>query len=409
MGRKTEPHITGDEWASAFARNTQHNYNGDNVILYTESLLAIVARLVGTVNTRWMTTLIAWSLFRQLSVYTDVRLLLATAKANDACFTHVDNVMKLAFAAAYLHFVMPQETVKTATSLAMKIREAFHNALNTSSWVESNVKRVALRKLSNMKFYIGSSGQRLDPAKIDKYYDDVPDVDKNRFFKAYKAALQAAAHQSWKDHTTYIFDETKVNAYYATNLNTMVIPAAVLQHPFFNVGSPPALNYGSIGMTTAHEIMHGYDVDGSEYDADNQVRKWTTPKFLKTYTERVICIRDSHKTVETRRARQADLDAIIDSENLADIVGVAIAHAAFASLPLAERNVTIPGLNLTAEHLFFISHCAKWCESERVIVERYAPGRSRCIVPLMNMAAFSEAFQCAPNTPMNPSKKCSFW
>lgn len=65
---------------------------------------------------------------------------------------------------------MPQETVKTATSLAMKIREAFHNALNTSSWVESNVKRVALRKLSNMKFYIGSSGQRLDPAKIDKYY-----------------------------------------------------------------------------------------------------------------------------------------------------------------------------------------------------------------------------------------------
>ncbi|KAL3252518.1 hypothetical protein MRX96_054880, partial [Rhipicephalus microplus] len=82
MGRKTEPHITGDEWASAFARNTQHNYNGDNVILYTESLLAIVARLVGTVNTRWMTTLIAWSLFRQLSVYTDVRLLLATAKAN---------------------------------------------------------------------------------------------------------------------------------------------------------------------------------------------------------------------------------------------------------------------------------------------------------------------------------------
>ncbi|XP_075744544.1 endothelin-converting enzyme homolog [Rhipicephalus microplus] len=189
----------------------------------------------------------------------------------------------------------------------------------------------------------------------------------------------------------------------------MVIPAAVLQHPFFNVGSPPALNYGSIGMTTAHEIMHGYDVDGSEYDADNQVRKWTTPKFLKTYTERVICIRDSHKTVETRRARQADLDAIIVSENLADIVGVAIAHAAFASLPLAERNVTLPGLNLTAEHLFFISHCAKWCESERVIVERYAPGRSRLIVPLMNMAAFSEAFQCAPNTPMNPSKKCSFW
>ncbi|KAL1448782.1 hypothetical protein MTO96_044001 [Rhipicephalus appendiculatus] len=107
------------------------------------------------------------------------------------------------------------------------------------------------------------------------------------------------------------------------------------------------------------------------------------------------------------RAQQVALNQT-DSENLADLVGTALAHTAFSSLPLSERNVTLPGLNFTAEHLFFISYCAKWCQSQRVQTI-YAPGRSRCIVPLMNMAEFSDAFGCAPGTPMNPPKKCSFW
>ncbi|KAH7956735.1 neprilysin-1-like [Rhipicephalus sanguineus] len=189
----------------------------------------------------------------------------------------------------------------------------------------------------------------------------------------------------------------------------MEIPAGVLQHPFFNVEGPPALNYGSVGMIIGHEMMHGYDKDGTEYDADGMRRQWATPVFLKKYTEREMCVRESHRAVETARARQAALNDTIDSENVADLVGTRLAHAAFASLPPAERNVRLPGLNLTAEHLFFIGHCAKWCQSHRVIREDYAPGRSRCIVPLMNMAEFSDAFGCAPQAPMNPPKKCTFW
>ncbi|KAL1474243.1 hypothetical protein MTO96_038135 [Rhipicephalus appendiculatus] len=109
------------------------------------------------------------------------------------------------------------------------------------------------------------------------------------------------------------------------------------------------------------------------------------------------------------KARQAVINDTADSENLADLVGTVLAHAAFASLPPVERNVTLPGLNLTAEHLFFIGHCAKWCEWKNVNSVRYAAGHFRCIVPLMNMAEFSAAFGCAPGTPMNPSTKCTFW
>ncbi|KAL1469043.1 hypothetical protein MTO96_025121 [Rhipicephalus appendiculatus] len=102
-----------------------------------------------------------------------------------------------------------------------------------------------------------------------------------------------------------------------------------------------------------HEMMHGYDENGVKYDADSNLRNWATPEFLKKFTERVLCLRESHKTVERMRAQQV-------------------------------------ALNQTDSELS-------------------RPGRSRCIVPLMNMAEFSDAFGCAPGTPMNPPKKCSFW
>ncbi|KAL1481162.1 hypothetical protein MTO96_050407, partial [Rhipicephalus appendiculatus] len=301
MGRRTHPHIKGAEWASAFAKHTNNIYQGDDFILYTNDLLDIVWQLFDYINTRGITYLVAWSLFRQLAAYTDSRLLLSVHKATDICYMYVEKVMNIAFSASYLHFVTNQETAKKATSIVRKIRDALRTALNTSSWVTGGVRRVALRKLSNMQDYVGSPNQRLDPAKIDNFYDTVPNVDTNRFFEAYRSALQAWAHRSWKDDKTYIFDETKVNAYYAINLNKMVIPAAVLQHPFFNVEGPPALNYGGVGMIIGHEMMHGYDETGFKYDADSNLRNWATPEFLKKFTERVLCLRESHKTVVSVR------------------------------------------------------------------------------------------------------------
>ncbi|XP_075744107.1 neprilysin-2-like [Rhipicephalus microplus] len=155
--------------------------------------------------------------------------------------------------------------------------------------------------------------------------------------------------------------------------------------------------------------MHGYDVGGTEYDDEGKEREWATPAFLKKYTERALCLRRSHKAAAAIKARQAVINDTVDSENLADLVGSALAHVAFSSLPPVERNAKLPGLNMTAEQLFFIAYCAKWCETQSVRSARYAAGRLRCIVPLMNMAEFSDAFRCAPKSPMNPTDKCAFW
>ncbi|KAH8039363.1 hypothetical protein HPB51_005693 [Rhipicephalus microplus] len=109
-------------------------------------------------------------------------------------------------------------------------------------------------------------------------------------------------------------------------------------------------------------------------------------------------------------SRQQDtLDDVTDSENLCDLVGTMVAYAAYSSLPENFKSETLAGLNASSEQLFFISHCLKWCAQLSKPPRRYAPFRSRCIVPLMNMPEFSSAFNCAPGSPMNPQNKCTFW
>ncbi|XP_075746289.1 neprilysin-1 isoform X5 [Rhipicephalus microplus] len=302
MGQLTAPYITGVEWASAFAKHTNNSYLGGDSIMYTAHPLYTVAGLFETVNAGGIRFLIAWSLFRQLVPFANPTFFLNDDALTDTCYTDVQKVMKLAFAAPYLHHVTNIDAVKMATSMVRRIREAFRTALNTSSWVTGVAREVAIEKISNMQSHLGSPGQRLDPAKIDDYYDSVPDVDTERFFEAYRAALQASAHRPWKDPRTFIFDETVPNAFYRANINNLIVSATLLQHPFFNFEGPAALNYGGIGTIIAHEMMHGYDVDGINYGADGTPQEWVTPEFLEKYTERTLCLRESHKAAVERRS-----------------------------------------------------------------------------------------------------------
>ncbi|KAH7955871.1 hypothetical protein HPB52_004679 [Rhipicephalus sanguineus] len=183
----------------------------------------------------------------------------------------------------------------------------------------------------------------------------------------------------------------------------------MLQAPFFFFDSPPALNYGGIGTIMGHEIMHGYDVQGSNYDERSHFDPWRTEQIGQEYANRTFCIRRSHRAALKMRSQEEMVNDTRDSENLADFVGTLTAYAAFASLPPPERDIELSGLNMTAEQIFFISRCVQWCEEEPLIGDRYAPSRSRCLVPLMNMPQFSAAFACPAGTPMNPRKKCTFW
>ncbi|XP_075744537.1 neprilysin-21-like [Rhipicephalus microplus] len=155
-------------------------------------------------------------------------------------------------------------------------------------------------------------------------------------------------------------------------------------------------------------MMHAFDIQGLRYNDQRKYARWASAAFMKEYTKRAMCLRQMHRSVERQKARQ-ELSNFYDSENLADLVGVKIAYDGFSSLPRSQRTRILSGTNITAERLYFIAHCVKWCREVQFGSGRYAPDRSRCIVPLMNMPEFSKAFECAGGDLMNPAERCGFW
>ncbi|KAL1468645.1 hypothetical protein MTO96_025234 [Rhipicephalus appendiculatus] len=187
-----------------------------------------------------------------------------------------------------------------------------------------------------------------------------PDVPLDRLFPTWIKCLSLSTHLAWSDQKTILYDETDVNAYYLPHEHAVFVTSAIMHSPFLYMYGPISLNYGALGMLSLSR-------------------------------------------------EQENLDDMTDSENLCDIVGAVVAYAAYASLPEKFKSTTLAGLNASSEQLFFINHCLKCCAQHNRRARRYAPPRSRCTVPLMNMPEFSSAFGCAPGTPMNPRNKCKFW
>ncbi|XP_077496861.1 neprilysin-1-like [Amblyomma americanum] len=156
--------------------------------------------------------------------------------------------------------------------------------------------------------------------------------------------------------------------------------------------------------------MNAYDVAGIQYDDNEQLNPWITKNARARYISRALCLRESHAKARRSVHKVSSLDDFVDSENIGDLVGAATAYQALRSLPSDQRTQTLPGLNLTADQLYFVGRCMTLCKRDsRKSSGRYASPRARCNVPAMNMAAFSSAFGCRITAPMNPYSKCSFW
>ncbi|XP_054930095.1 endothelin-converting enzyme 1-like [Dermacentor andersoni] len=301
-----------------------------------------------------------------------------------------------------------------AKEMASNIRKAFQAAFRSSSWMTGSVRETALRKITNMRQHIGAVGALLDAAHVEKYYASFPDLPTDRFFKAFRQATAAAIHQTWGDTTMLLNMSAQVTAAYLPLYNTMVILPLILLPDILFAEGPASFNYGSLGTIMGHEMMHGYDVNGSKYDENAKKRDWFSRESTEHYVNKTLCLRQFHKNVLQRR--QEVLNHTIDSENLADLGGTTMAYSAFRSLPPSKRDTTLLDVNMTSNQLFFVGHCTPWCEKQTTGPapwltgkDSYAPGRSRCIVPLMNMPEFSDAFHCKQGSYMNPSNKCKFW
>jgi len=213
-----------------------------------------------------------------------------------------------------------------------------------------------------------------------------------------------------------------VNAYYNPSFNDINFPAGILQPPFFDFTIDPAVNFGGIGVVIGHEMTHGFDDQGSQYDGKGNLREWQTPADRKAFTERTDCVANEYSGFEAAPAKG---DAAVQKlngrltlgENTADNGGLRIAYMALLDT-LAAQGKTIDDKigGYTEAQRYFLGFAQVWCQNQTdqsarqsALVDPHSPGKWRVNGSVQNFDEFGKAFNCTKGQPMYPANSCRVW
>ena len=208
-----------------------------------------------------------------------------------------------------------------------------------------------------------------------------------------------------------------VNAFYSSIENSIQFPAGILQGAFFSNDRPRYMNYGAIGFVIGHEITHGFDDQGRQFDKHGNLVDWWAPQTKEKYIDRAECIihQYGNYTVEDVGLNLNGINT--QGENIADNGGIKEAYLAYKEwVRRNQPEQSLPGLPYTPEQLFWISAANTWCSKYRpeamklrITTGYHSPGKFRVLGPLSNMNEFSKDFNCPLGSKMNPEKKCTVW
>jgi endothelin-converting enzyme/putative endopeptidase len=204
-----------------------------------------------------------------------------------------------------------------------------------------------------------------------------------------------------------------VNAYYNPLENNINFPAGILQPPFYDAKADAAVNYGAAGSVIGHELTHGFDDEGRQFDAQGNLNDWWTPEDAKAFEERAACITDEYSNFTAVDDVKVNGKLTL-GENAADNGGVRIALISYlASLTPTSRK-TLDGFS--PEQRFFVSYGQSWCENARperlrmlAQTNPHAPPKFRVNGVVSNMPEFQKAFSCKADAPMVRKNACRVW
>ncbi|XP_063903442.1 neprilysin-2-like isoform X1 [Zophobas morio] len=330
----------------------------------------------------------------------------------------------IASGAIYVRHFFKQDAKKTIVELVDDIKETFIEVLKTVDWMDEVTRQHALEKARLMRAHIAYPDELFQDAKIEEYYKNLT-VNPLKYLESMQNVSLFGQHvsfakldkpvtkQDWESHANAVV----ANAFYDQNENSIEFPASILQGVFFDKQRPHYMNYGAIGYIIGHEITHGFDDEGRQYDKDGNLVDWWQAKTKSAFDEKAQCIIDQYSNI-TVPGINLNLNGInTQGENIADNGGVKQAYLAYKKwVNKHQREQALPGLPYTPEQMFWISAGNTWCDVERIeelrisVMDRlHSPHYYRVNVPLMNSKYFAQDFNCPAGSPMNPVHKCPIW
>ena len=349
------------------------------------------------------------------------------APVEERVLDEVNGLLGEAVGQLYVAEAFPPEAKAQIEELVQELILAYGARLEANPWMTPETKELALAKLAELKVKVGypDEWRSYGGATIEDSYA-------RSALSAYNAEVRRSLNQAGEpvDETEWGIPPQVVNAYYNLLNNEIVFPAAILQPPFFDYQADPASNYGAIGFVIGHEITHGFDLQGSQFDAEgNLVNWWSEEDF-----ERFQALND--EVVAQYAAIEVLPDLFLEgqitvTENVADLGGVQVAYDAL-QLHLATEGEPLPPppylptigereedvLSLSQKQRFFVAAATVWRAKVRdealqtqVRAGVHSPASVRATQPIRNMDAFYEAFDIQPGDPMwlAPEERVVIW
>ncbi|KAG8434193.1 hypothetical protein GDO86_012533 [Hymenochirus boettgeri] len=341
------------------------------------------------------------------------------------CVSYVNSNMENAVGAMYVKETFAGESKRMISDLINKVREAFIETLDELQWMDVTSKEKAREKALSIKEQIGYPDYILEDHN-DKLDQEIAALNfsEHQYFENILEILKSGAQKSLRklrepvDPDAWIIGAAVADAFYSPNRNQIVFPAGILQPPFFNKHQPQALNFGGIGMVIGHEITHGFDDNGRNFDKDGNMFDWWSNFSAMHFKEQSRCMVYQYGNYTWELAGGQNVSGIITlGENIADNGGVRQAYKAYLKwVEKHGKEPKLPGLDLTHKQLFFLNFAQVWCGSYRpeyarhsIKTDVHSPFKYRVMGSLQNFEAFSKEFNCKKGTKMHPVEKCRVW
>src|ERR1700674_4025701 len=307
-----------------------------------------------------------------------------------------DAPVAMALGELYVAKAFPPQAKARALELVNNVKAALRERIGELDWMSESTRTAAQTKLDAMAIKIGYPDQWRDYSTLQ--------IDRGSFAQNWLRANEFESQRQINhlgkpvDRSEWGMSPPTVNAYYSQQLNEIVFPAGILQPPFFDANRDDAMNYGGIGMVIGHEITHGFDDQGRQFDAQGNLKDWWTKADAERYTARATVVEKQYGAYQGVEGLHLNGKLTL-GENIADLGGMKLA---FLALQKALKDHPVAAMDgLSPDQRFFISYAQIWREKETPEQERlmittnpHSPPRFRVQGPLANMPEFASAFSC---------------
>jgi endothelin-converting enzyme/putative endopeptidase len=329
------------------------------------------------------------------------------------CVQYVNYDLSEALGQVYVAQVFSPELKASTLDMVRRIEDAMGQRIRALDWMSPETKQQALTKLAGIRNKIGYPDRWRDYSSVIIARDDFAgNVERAHQFETRRDINKIGKPV---DHGEWDISAPTVDAYYNPQMNDINFPAGVLQPPLFDPKTDAAPNYGNTGGTIGHELTHGFDDEGSQFDAKGNLKNWWTKEDREKFDTRTKCVDDQYSgyiAVEDVHVN----GKLTLGENVADLGGEILAYLAWKDATKDKGLQPVDGL--TPEQRFFIGF-AQWdCANERpedlrvrAMTDPHSPARDRINGVVVNMPEFAEAFRCKPGQPMvKPAANvCKVW